>query len=385
MRARLIAALAASMVVTTACVIETVAVPRRTPLVQVHAILNTQLGEQLVIVERILGDEGGTNERGGAVPISGALVELIIPGGRSLIGREVVDTADRASQLEPAQVIESTRRYEIPTDFPNLIAPGARYDLRVTTPQGEVVTGSTVVPFQVNRTAISRTLNRVVDTLNLEWTAPQGAAAFWVRVEGPFSSFDQFVKEPRVRLGGGLQSLDFGKQRRDVFYPGFVSPVTVAAIDQNAYDYFRSANDPFTGSGRINRLVGGFGVFGSMTLVQSVSAEVTAPTVDPVLEGRWQLISTGAAIARATELRIFVDHNVAPVDSSTVTYTGSYSAESRPRRPITILRADSDIALYLLAAGGAVVEETLQGFVRRDTMFMIYERDAVAATFVRRR
>jgi hypothetical protein len=71
-----------------------------------------------------------------------------------------------------------------------------------------------------------------------------------------------------------------------VFLPGFRQTVSVAAVDTNYFDYYRSGSNPFTGTGIINRLAGGIGVFGAYVPLQTRSLQVTGE-VDLPLEGRY--------------------------------------------------------------------------------------------------
>lgn len=87
-----------------------------------------------------------------------------------------------------------------------------------------------------------------------------------------------------------------------MFTPGFRQHVQIAAVDTGYDDYYRSVNDPLTGSGLLTRLRGGTGLFGSYAPIRRRSFEVVAPQDEPVegtfagLEGRLVLYASGAAL-----------------------------------------------------------------------------------------
>jgi hypothetical protein len=384
MRAGGVLLAAAMLAPTSACVLETLVAPRQEPLVQVHAILNAGIRTQVILVEHSLSGDGEASSRGGTVAISGAAV-TVTGVGRTYVAREVVDTI---SGTNPPQVNPLTRRYEFNTEFPIALVPGGTYSLRVETPDGVVVTGTTLIPAQSPVTAaISRSLNRDRDTLSLTWNTPLETAAFWVRAEGQGVAFDQFVSEPRVRLAGNLKGIEFDDPRTDIFLPGFIIPVNVAAVDRNLYDYFRSRSDPFTGIGRINHLIGGRGVFGSMTTLLAMRVDVTAEIPDPVIEGRWLMLGA-APSSVAAELRIYVAREISlqPIaDTSTVALFGTYSRPNGARLILFGARAAQDVQLTLRGAlGGGQTDETVNGFVSNDTLYAVFAATQTQATFVRR-
>jgi hypothetical protein len=74
-----------------------------------------------------------------------------------------------------------------------------------------------------------------------------------------------------------------------VFIPGFRQRVSVAAVDSNFFDYYRTRNDPFTGSGIINNLEGGIGVFGSAVNIGTRTVDVVQDSREPAFEGIWDV------------------------------------------------------------------------------------------------
>jgi hypothetical protein len=386
LKRRWLAALSAPLVVS-ACEIDNVAIPRRAPMLQVHCILQIGQPVQRIQVERVLGGEG-TSTRGGVVAVTDAVVTLRTPSGAVLTARLVVDSTE-ASPGQPGLPITATTRYEVNTSFNNAILAGTTYRLRVATPDSLVVTGTTVVPNQ--RTSVSivnRTLNRDRDTLMVTWTTPGLTSALWVRVEGIGTSFNQFVQRDTVRLAGDLQSLEFDEIRTHVFVPGHLTPITVAAIDQNVYDYFRSGSDPFTGLGRINHLEGGYGVFGSLGVVARQNVDVVAERTDSLVEGRWVVVQSAlSGEQRVAELRLYTDRELRVADDEPErplygSWTPGDGTVSASRPIATGAREGKEVRLNLLRSNASF--DTIVGTLSGDTLTVTYGSDGRTAKFVRR-
>ncbi len=368
-----------------ACAFDTEAVPQQIPLVEVHAILNPSApNKQIVIVERVLGGAGtGASASGGVIPVYGAQVTVTGPTGHVYVGVPVDTVTTEPGQ--PGLVDSLTEHYEFSTDFPNVLLPGSIYTLRVVTPEGEVVTGSTRIPFERPISSTTSLFNRDVDTLALTWTGGSGGASYWLRAEGLSAAFEQFLDSTQVRIAGGLQALDLnGNPDRDqIFTPGFVTPVTVAAIDQNCYDYFRTVSDPFTGLGRINHLVGGYGVFGSLALAVSTSAEVIETVTDPLIEGHWKANQKAGAGARALELRLFVDHEHPSGDPTVTPLSGSYTPDGLARAHLVGTRVGSEVVVALFTGSSPVPDDLFTGTVGGNTLRGSYSSDGESVTFTR--
>jgi hypothetical protein len=54
----------------------------------------------------------------------------------------------------------------------------------------------------------------------------------------------------------------------------------VSAVDSNLYDWYRTNNDAVSGSGLINRVEGGIGVFGSLVRLRFEDLAVVAPQTE---------------------------------------------------------------------------------------------------------
>jgi hypothetical protein len=199
------------------------------------------------------------------------------------------------------------------------VRPGSRYRLLIQTADGQVVTGETVVPVGVPSPSIAgQPFNRDHDTLVVEWQPARYAKRYALRVESPYGPFFLFTDSTRFRFTGDLRNF-FSDQLPRVFVPGFQQTLQVAAVDTNFFDYYRSTNDPFTGSGIINHLSGGVGMFGSYFALDTRSLEVVADVDEPI-EGDYERVA-GAPIVQS--LKLFVDAEGGGVSLLTGNYVGA--------------------------------------------------------------
>ncbi len=267
---------------------ETVASPRA--LVVVHAVLNPDVDEQVILVESSLTGRVGIDNTlrfdpldpirtAGGEPLNRADVRLYREGDSA----GVVATETEVNGLTGRYVVPRARL---------AIEPGRTYRLRVRTADGREVTGETQVPSaEANWTpglgAIAQrvTFNRSNDTLQLQWTAVPDARTYAIRVETPNGPWFLFSDSTRFALSGQLRNFFVGGMP-SVWYPGFDQIVSVAAVDRNFYDYNRSGNDPFGGTGLISSVRGGLGLFGSALAL--LRREVTVLERDRLpLDARW--------------------------------------------------------------------------------------------------
>ena len=291
MRPRMrLALVCASLLGVVACEFDEHLVSQTAPQVIVHAVLNPVAAEYSVLVEELLTGRVNVDSdepfrdfdpiaTGSGVPIGGAQVVIRNAAGDSAIAEEnVLITRStgvyrfmNASSADPSAL---------------LLVPGERYFLRVTTPSGVVVTGSTVIPGLVSGDpggALS--FNRDTDTLRLAWGQSANAKTYLIRVNSPRGPYHIFTDSQNIRLPGTLRDF-FSERLPSVFIPGFTQEVLVAAIDTNFYDYYRTQNNPFTGTGLINRLQGGSGLFGSLVPVASRTLMTVAEQEEPI-EGEY--------------------------------------------------------------------------------------------------
>ena len=281
----------------TACTFDQKVIAAPPSQVVVHAVLDP--GDTLVevLVERSLTgtitvgksrfDPLDPVNSGGGVPAKGAQVSITGPDGTAL-GVELAH-AGKASTYGAGRYV--FRRL--------VVRPGARYLLNVRTVDGIVVTGSTLVPdFTQDPSAPvpapRSPFQRDRDTLSLSWPVVPNARTYGLRIDAPFGAFQLFSDSTRLHLAGTLRNF-FASDLPRVFIPGFQQSYAVYAADTNFFDYYRSGNDPFTGSGIINRLQGGIGLFGSTVVLNASSVDVTQPTTEPAFEGDYEFIQGNTA------------------------------------------------------------------------------------------
>ena len=260
--------------------------------VVVHAVLDPRDTLVDVLVERSLTgtitvpkvpyDPFDPINTSGGVPAKGAQVSITGPDGTTR-GLEVTYPHTSSNYGAGRYVF---RRM--------IIRPGGKYTLNIRTADGIVVTGTTLVPNFVQDPFASvpipfRPFYRDRDTLRLSWSTVPNARTYGLRFESPFGAFQLFSDSTTYRVPGMLRNL-FASELPRLFIPGFQQYYAVYAADTNFFDYYRSRNDPFTGSGIINRLEGGIGLFGSTVTITSDYVDVSQATTEPVFEGNYELV-----------------------------------------------------------------------------------------------
>jgi hypothetical protein len=366
----------------------------------VHAVLNPSAVDQYVLVERtlsgrvaVVADSLSDSEdpivSGGGVPVHGARVEVRDAAGAIAVATET-QTSDGPRGLRGTGVY----RFEnlaLPGEVFNRprvgvrVVPGGRLQLRVQAPDGQVVTGASTVPGEARTPlfpeATVRTLMRDTGALRLTWAPVPGARSYLVRVDSPYGAFFVFTDTAAAEFTGAQRNL-FADRLPRVFIPGFTQWLTVAAIDTNFFDYYRSGNSPFTGSGLINRLDGGLGLFGAYVPVLSTAVVVRAEDRDP-FDGRYD----AQALQGREILRLWVDGrsgNVAEVN-------GAYRLQTEEQYGLLGTLDGNRLRLRAVeSADGRVVNRFLEGEVRGDTLLLqlrgaILPQDDGRRVFVRQR
>ncbi len=318
------------------CDLSEVEIAEGRPMVVVQSVLRPDLDYQFVVLEesfvgavdyQVGVDASIPTEGSPKTPIEGAIVtvtNLDLPSDSC--GNPVVLSQDHpvSSVLSVAGV------YWSPLSCPTMTA-GQRIQLRVETPGGDVVTGTTRLP-GMNRadlvvgadslefgTDSLATLNRDRDTLRVWVEAIEGRLLqLEARRSGMLDITGIEVIEPgakifadttAVSLPGDVTDVFARGAGDDVFRAGRYYALTVALADSNYFDFARSRNNPFTGRGFINRLSGGVGVFGSL-VATSTRLRVTGEFDDERegvyrLEGQVQGVDVDAQLtvylARSTE------------------------------------------------------------------------------------
>jgi hypothetical protein len=365
------------------CALDEINVPRTVPSVVVHAVLNPSSLTQVLLLERTL--TGAVNVRdsvfdptnpiasAGGIPINGATAELIDSTGR--IVRAVEDRAGTTSQ--------GTGVYRFLLGSP--LRLGARYQLRVRTVEGEDVTAETRLPRPVTTStgALSRTFNRDRDTLIVQWDRASGARAYALRIESPFGPFFFFNDSTRFRLTGELRNL-FSEDLRRVLVPGFRQDILVAAVDSNFYDYYRTQNDPFTGSGIISRINGGIGMFGSMVTMTSGSLTVIADQTEPI-EGRFRATPQSEDPTAPLTLTLYIESKSLRPDVPT-TISGRYTTAPPNARADGIVGEISGTKVAFAILANQLASDTLDVFTGElsgNTITGSYRKRTGTAVFVR--
>jgi hypothetical protein len=348
------------------CELGSVTVVSSTPGVVVHAVLNPDAAEQVILLEETQVGRIDINDglrytplepvrTAGGIPLSDADVRLLPDG----------DTAGvRATETVVSG--RKTGRYVVP-QAALAVLPGRRYRLRVRTAAGAVVTGTTTVPTanpgQPAAAPVAAPLVRGTDTLRLAWGTVADAAIYGIRVETPEGTWFLFSDSTRFALAGGLRNF-FVPGLPYVFYPGFTQPLAVIAADRNFYDYNRSGNDPFGGSGLISSVQGGIGLFGSVRVLVRRDVAVTDVRRAPV-EGTW----TGATFG-GNPVSLALWREATPAAAAQLSGRQRTGATER----------------YVLGSqrGDTVRLAVLAGFSRADTVSLFTGRlagDSIAGTY----
>ena len=345
-------------VLAAACELATVSVPATTPRVVVHAVLNPSASSQIVLVERTLTgsvrvpdphfDPNDPIVSSGGIPISGAQVEIIDSSGTAVAGVEEV-------KFLPGG--QGRGVYQVPI-VGGLLRLGQRYKLHIHTPQGEDVTAFTRIPApEVTTTGgLTSTINRDHDTVNVAWNSAERARAYAMRVESPFGPFFLFTDSLHVRLTGDLRNLFAGQLER-VLVPGFHQDIIVAAVDSNFFDYYRTNNDPFTGSGIISRINGGIGLFGSLVTLTNGTLTVIADQTEPI-EGRFRATTVVDSAVPASTFNLYIESPAVRTDAPAA-LSGRYNT------PAPFVHADGLIGTL---KGNEVTIAFLSGQLASDTV-----------------
>jgi len=302
--------------VVVACQFDEKTVAVQSSQIVVHAVLDPGAEFQQVLVERSLtgavtvSDDQRFNpvdpiNSGGGVAIGNCSVSVTGPDG-VLVGDESAAPGKPFNYHTGRYILHLPRD---PVGSPVPLRQGARYTLRVATPDGHVVTGTTVMPVAYPDLGGSPVVsfNRDRDSVHFAWNSAAGARSFLLRAESPFGPFLLFTDSNSVTLRGDLRNY-FASSLQRVFIPGFRQRVSVSAVDSNYFDYYRTRNDPFTGAWIINRLQGGLGLFGAAVNIAGRNLDVVQDDRDPTIEGVWVADSTNRASGGIVQsIRIYLE------------------------------------------------------------------------------
>jgi hypothetical protein len=314
---RAIPALASAMLLA-GCDLGSTTIPVSDPQVVVHAILNPTLATQTFLLEESLTgkkvqftgfDPSNPITATNGVPIGGAVIQLSGPEGVRSAGE--VRSGGRATGV-----------YQITGS----VQPGAQYTVTISA-IGRTVTGRTVVPqATLPPTTPVVAYNRNRESVDVTIPDIDRARAYWLRIEAPVAAFMVFTTDRDISISGNTRNV-FSDDLLRVFFPGFRQTMTVAAVDTNVYDYYRSGNDPFSGVGLINHLEGGIGVFGSIAPLERRILDVTQdPTGDPI-EGVFTLRGGAPDNVLPQRLQFYVEAKAASAEGED-RLSGSYVRDS---------------------------------------------------------
>ena len=351
-----------------------------------HGVLSATASDQVVLLERTRSgsvasfDLVGTEVSDGLAEVD-AIVELTLPNGQTIAAVE--DKARPANKGQGGGIY----RFALPGAA---LQRNASYQLSVRTATGERLAASTALPSGAEaQVAEARRFDRASDTMTIAWPAAPGARSYLVRIETPYGPRSFFTDSTWVRLAGSLRNSDVISLPR-VFIPGFPQAVTISAVDSNYYDWYRTHNERLSGTGLINRVDGGMGVFGSLVRLKFLDVRVVAPQPDPPA-GMFQFVGTQfeRSTTRHWGLELYVESRAARADQADQ-LSGRYD-----RRPFLGMIGcvtcgllgtvrDGRIELVFLEAWSAKdTVEVFTGEVRGDTIVGAYRNFGGEARFVR--
>ena len=342
----------------------------------VHAVLNPSVCAQLVFVEELLtGDRGrdvggdGTDEirRAGGIPVTDAVVAIRRHGSDSAFGRQRTLTDGQGSG-----VYEFTSD-RCPGSGANRLAVsgGDTYELSVTTPGGRRVTGRTRIP-RPTATPVHvgpRPYNVDVDSFRIETRPAEFASRYILSVNNTrWGAISLRIETSSALVRGQVEYVDDFEQA-DVFWPGMMQRVVLAATDENYGDYVTTWSDPLTGRGQVHGVTGGFGLFGSVSPLGSILLDVSADE-DHQIEGRWERTEPLDTRLPYPILRLYVDDGGSLSVNGETPLVGSLQPDAVGERvPLDgwITRGGS-VRLRLLS--GALQPVELQGELSGETLVL---------------
>ncbi len=340
---RAIQSLTAVLTITASCELGEINIPPSEPIVVVQAVMRPDLSQQWIIVEqtltgRILSQGTADVIPGGRHPLQAPIQDARVLVSNINFPSDPCGSAVTFTQSPPVGESRMAGVYWGPLNCPTMRA-GDTLELRVEA-LDSIVSARTEIP-GVNRTILETelgsatspmttlTFNRDTDTLRARVESTHGRALhvelFQNRQVDTDSASDIgessawfFVDSTEVTLPGDLVNFfeidaDFGGGfAPDLFIAGLDYTVTTAFMDQNLFDNFRSANFPLSGRGYINRISGGFGLFGS--LVSQTNGLRIIGDIDDPREGTYQLSGVVSGTSVNIELELYVGRQWVPND-----------------------------------------------------------------------
>ena len=313
------AAVLVPLLVSGGCTQDKVPTAQGADAIVVHGVLNPGVHDQVILLERTLSGRTAADSSlrydsldavvsRGATPVSGARV-VVATDGDTVVAVEDLARRGDGKGAGMYRFVSEPRDSASSADTALLVRPGGHYTLRIETTDGATITGETTVPSAtpVRVATTFHPFHRDRDSIFVYWNPIPGAARYLLRIDTPRGAFTQFVDSAEYLIAGPLRNTGLPGLPA-VFVPGFVQPVTIGAVDRNYFDWYRTANDPFTGSGLVSHLHGALGVFGAYVMVNASALSVTQDFTDPVLEGDWDRVSPYVA-GVPNSFRLFIESN----------------------------------------------------------------------------
>lgn len=295
-----------------ACRLQEVTIPLGQEVLVVQGVLtlDTAARAQYIVVERSITGTMPIPDQDSLrgpprppLPISGALVRVTRDDGAEVVFAEAPDTAGVYRLLSQ--------------ELRGFLLQGREYRLLVVTPAGDTVRGRTRMPAFPIVSGIPEdgaVFNRDRDTLLVSWSGGAPTKGVFIQVRPRDLqrrlTFLFFTDSAQFRVAGRLPlPVPSDTLPPVVWIAGTLQTFTVASMDTNFFNYFRTANEPFTGTGFINTVEGGLGVFGAMAPVNRTY--VVRGDTDHPLEGRYvfELATDTAADTTRFELDLFVNRD----------------------------------------------------------------------------
>ena len=233
----------------------------------VQAVLDVDAREQTILVDHTLGTLSG--ER----PVTGAIVTITGPDGRVLTARESADSA--LYTKPPWDSIMVPVGYRINLDeYGVILSAGETYRLRVVTPAGDTVTGSTIIPVTSRLASLPRTVDtvRAGASFRVGWEPALSARTFELHITTTAPSYTTFL-DSAITLSA-RQAAPVIDLSVAALFSGYLNTVNVLAVDRNYYDYYRRNGQGLIAAAPISHLTGGVGLFGSIGRVSRHALQV---------------------------------------------------------------------------------------------------------------
>ena len=239
-----------------ACELPTSTIPPAESQLIVEAVLDANSVVQIIRVER---SQPGFGTR--TLHVTGAVVTITTPTSQTFTANDLVDPNFGAIGF-----------YYVGVSAVLPMVAGWTYTLRVHTPAGEDVIGTTTMPRFTTANPpldVFPIFDRARDTLRLAWPAVALAKRYEIVVRGAITgsngsivrSYSAFT-DTSVTLAGDARTLG----NEPVFLDHTTTLVQVSAVDDNYYTYYHANVDPFAGAPP-SRLTGALGVFGAIAPV----------------------------------------------------------------------------------------------------------------------